>query len=124
MGTCASRAFSAPPNRATASGGTGARGSRSSASAVTPMACPSSIRASRRGSVDGGGAQELAGLAEEGADRLARLAGHSDSAASRAASSSAVRAPMISSNSPSITRSILCRVRPMRWSVTRPCGKL
>ena len=44
--------------------------------------------------------------------------------ARRAASSSWVSASITSSNSPSMTRSILCRVRPMRWSVTRPCGKL
>ena len=55
--------------------------------------------------------------------RLAR-APYSESAASRAASSSATSASITSSNSPSMTRSILWTVRPMRWSVTRPWGKL
>src|SRR4051794_34542111 len=81
-------------------------------------------------SLDGGGAQVLAGAAEEEADRAGGVGAifpggvQSCAAASRAASSSWVSASTISSNSPSITRSILCSVSPMRWSVTRPCGKL
>ena len=43
---------------------------------------------------------------------------------SRSAWAAAARASISSSRSPSITLSILYRVSPMRWSVTRPWGKL
>ena len=43
---------------------------------------------------------------------------------SRAVCSARVSASMISSRSPFMMSSILYRVRPMRWSVTRPWGKL
>ena len=81
-----------------------------------------------------GGSQQNAGLAPRlldprrrklpGDQRQGGGRGNQLSAASRAAWSSAISASMISSISPSITRSILCKVRLMRWSVTRPCGKL
>ena len=51
--------------------------------------------------------------------------GHSPIAARRLASSSAVSASISSPRPwPSSTSGSLCSVRPMRWSVTRPCGKL
>ena len=53
-----------------------------------------------------------------------RHAASSASSASCSAWCSARKAPIRSSSSPSMMRSILCSVRLMRWSVTRPCGKL
>ncbi len=44
--------------------------------------------------------------------------------ASLAAWSAAMQASIISSISPFMILSNLYRVRPIRWSVTRPCGKL
>ena len=67
----------------------------------------------------------LAGASPSRANRLAR--GHcseSASAASCSAWCSVASAPTISSRSPSMIESILYSVRLMRWSVTRPCGKL
>ena len=78
--------------------------------------------ASRRSAIGAHPATPNSRSAPSGALRSGRVAPRS--AASRAASSSAVSASTISSNSPSMTRSILCRVRPIRWSVTRPWGKL
>lgn len=68
------------------------------------------------------------GVAQAEACRRERLADggsrpHS-CCASRLAWSDAVSASITSSSSPSSTRSSLCRVRPTRWSVMRPCGKL
>jgi hypothetical protein len=54
-----------------------------------------------------------------GGERLAQPA-----AARRAASSSAMSASISASKPPAITRSMLWTVSPMRWSVTRSCGKL
>ena len=109
-------------------GGTAARGSRSRSSCRQARAWASRMPGFLARAFDGGGAQVLAGAAEEEADGAGGVGAgggaQSWSAASRAASSSWVSASMISSKSPSITCSILCRVRPMRWSVTRPCGKL
>src|SRR6185436_15571553 len=48
----------------------------------------------------------------------------SESCASCSAWCSAASAATMSSSSPSMMRSILYKVRLMRWSVTRPCGKL
>ena len=51
-------------------------------------------------------------------------AASSASSASCSAWCSVRSAPISSSSSPSMMRSILCSVRLIRWSVTRPCGKL
>ena len=63
-------------------------------------------------------AQPLPSLTEKKANRASRIGAarfnHAASAASRAAWSSAISASKMSSNSPSITRSILCSVRPIR----------
>ena len=62
--------------------------------------------------------QPLPSLTEKKANRASRIGAarfnHAASAASRAAWSSAISASKMSSNSPSITRSILCSVSPMR----------
>src|SRR5256886_14003837 len=47
-----------------------------------------------------------------------------DDSFNRSATSATWSALIISSRSPSITRSRLYRVNPMRWSVRRFCGKL
>ena len=76
----------------------------------------------------------VAGIADPGLPQLpcrlvqgpgqGQSAAH-DNAANLAAWSSAVNASMTSSSpSPSMICSILCRVRLMRWSVTRPWEKL
>ncbi len=61
----------------------------------------------------------------EGPDGRHQALASSFIAASWLAWSSATSASINSSSAvPSSTSSSLCRVRPMRWSVTRPCGKL
>src|SRR4051812_28208926 len=73
--------------------------------------------------VDPGLRQGGSGKFDRGADRI--VSGHASMVASLAARSAAVSASMISSSaSPDMILSILYRVRLMRWSVTRPCGKL